>query len=247
MKNIETSRNTEEQLNWYIKRAKFISSLSQIDIANNSSVFSTRQQVTRFIETLRYWEMVKDVPGNIIECGVAGGNFLFSMAHLSSIYEPHHYTRKVIGFDTFEGFIEPTEKDLSSKASHMKSGGLCYESYDYLLKAIELFDQNRMIGNIPKISLYKGDICETFPKYIDNSPACVIALLHLDLDLYKPTKEVLDRALDRMPKGGIIIFDELNHDDYPGETIAVFESLGIRNIRLSRVPEASMAAFMRIE
>ena len=28
---------------------------------------------------------------------------------------------------------------------------------------------------------------------------------------------------ERVPKGGIIIFDELNHEDYPGETIAVIE------------------------
>ena len=92
--NIEKTRNTEEQIGWYQRREELLSQVDTPTVANNASVFSTRQQVTRFIETLRYWELVRDVPGNILECGVAGGNFLFAMAHFCSIYEPHHYTRK---------------------------------------------------------------------------------------------------------------------------------------------------------
>ena len=133
--------------------------------------------------------MISDVPGNILECGVAGGNFLFAMAHFSSIYEPHHYTRKIIGFDTFEGFTEPSKEDLTSGAKHMESGGLRYESFNYLREAIQLFDQNRQIGNIAKISLHKGDITETLPKYLLDNPSSVIALLHLDLDLYRQLKK----------------------------------------------------------
>ena len=44
-----------------------------------------------------------------------------------------------------------------------------------------------------------------------------------------------------MPKGAVIVFDELNHSDYPGETMAVMEVLGIRNLELKRVPEATTA------
>ena len=37
-----------------------------------------------------------------------------------------------------------------------------------------------------------------------------------------------------MPKSSIICFDEVNHPFWPGETLAVLEELGIRNIRLER-------------
>lgn len=245
--NIEKSRNTDEQLNWYNKRDHFLNDAGAVNIANNFSVFATRQKITRFIETFRYWEMIQNIPGNIIECGVAGGNFLFSMAHFSSIYEPHHYTRKIIGFDTFDGFTKPSRKDLTSSATHMKTGGLRYESYEYLIEAIKFYDENRMVGNIPKVSLWKGDISETLPKYLRDHPSSVISLLHLDLDLYEPTMNVLELALDRMPKGSLIVFDEINHDDYPGETIAVMEKIGIKNISLERVPEASMAGYWKIK
>ncbi len=46
----------------------------------------------------------------------------------------------------------------------------------------------------------------------------------MDLDIYKPTLDTLKLVVNRIPKGGIIAFDELNHSDYPGETIATMES-----------------------
>lgn len=70
-------------------------------------------------------------------------------------------------------------------------------------------------------------------------------MLHLDLDIYKPTKDVINMIKGRIPKGGIIIFDEINHEDYPGETIAVIETLGINNLELQRVNESSMAAYVK--
>ena len=244
--NIEKSRNTDEQLRWYQERNAYLDSLSipANQFTDTFPVFASRQKVTRFVETLRYWELIENVPGDIFECGVAGGEFLMSMAHLSSIYEPHHYTRNVIGFDTFEGFTKPTTKDFSSKAKHMHEGGLAYDSFDYLEKAIAFYDRNRMIGNIEKIKLIKGDISTTLKSYLDLNPATVIGMLHLDLDLYKPTKDVLQNTRKHMAKGSIIIFDEINHNDYPGETLAVMEVLGLENIELKRVKEASMAAYV---
>ncbi len=65
--NIEKSRNTEAQLNWYERRDQFLSNVGVNDIANNFSVFATRQKITRFIETFRYRETIRDIPGNILK------------------------------------------------------------------------------------------------------------------------------------------------------------------------------------
>ena len=157
-----------------------------------------------------------------------------TLAHLCSIFEPTHYVRKLIGFDTFEGFPSIHEKDASSQAKHMKVGGLAHDSFEYLSKAIELYDTNRHLSHLPKIELIKGDICETVPIYLKENPHLTISMLYLDIDLYEPTKIALETLVSRMPKGALIVFDELNHSDYPGETIALQEVLGIRNISLQR-------------
>ena len=65
--NIEKSRNTEAQQNWYERRDQFLSNVGVNDIANNFSVFATRQKITRFIETFRYRETIRDIPGNILK------------------------------------------------------------------------------------------------------------------------------------------------------------------------------------
>ena len=65
--NIEKRSNTEAQQEWYERRDQFLSNVGVNDVANNFSVFATRQKITRLIETFRYWEMISDVPSNILE------------------------------------------------------------------------------------------------------------------------------------------------------------------------------------
>jgi len=129
----------------------------------------------------------------------------------------------------------------------MKKGGLDHGFYEILKEAVTLHDMNRPLGHLNKIELVKGDICKTFPKYLKQHPSLMIALLYLDLDLYKPTLDTLKSALPRIPKGGIIVFDELNHGDYPGETIALMESVGINNLRLQRFDISPMLSYAIME
>lgn len=51
----------------------------------------------------------------------------------------------------------------------------------------------------------------------------IVALLFLDFDLYEPTKIALEHFVSRIPKGGILAFDEINNQFWPGETIALLE------------------------
>ncbi len=247
--NIESTRNTEEQMNWYDDFGDFLTEVEWpiLDKLAHFPTFTTRQMVTRFIETYELYKLARFVPGNFVECGVGSGSFLMGLAHFSSIFEPFHYTRRLVGFDTFEGFTEPSDEDKSSGADHMKKGGLSWESYDILLRSIELYDRNRPLGHINKVNLVKGDISATLPKYVEDNPSLIVGLLHLDLDLYKPTKDVIEILAPRIPKGGVIIFDEPNHPDYPGETIAMMETFGLKNLRLQRLEMSTMAAYAIVE
>jgi len=104
------------------------------------------------------------------------------------------------------------------------------------LNNIELFDINRFISHIPKVLLVKGDVSKTIPEFLTANPQQVVSLLHLDFDLYEPTKVALQYFLPRMPKGAVIIFDELNNLNWPGETVAVLEMLKINQLEIKRFP-----------
>ena len=70
---------------------------------------------------------------------------------------------------------------------------------------------------------------------------------YFDFDIYKPTKDCLDLIASRLTKGSVIGFDELNDPDSPGETTALMETFGLRNISLKRYRYASRVSYFIVE
>jgi hypothetical protein len=50
-----------------------------------------------------------------------------------------------------------------------------------------------------------------------------------------------------MPRGAVLVFDELGQADWPGETLAVLETVGLRNLRIERFPFTSQPSFAVLE
>lgn len=153
-------------------------------------------------------------------------------AKLSSTLEPYNYHRKIIGFDTFAGFPTVSEVDKTNPVVKEGMFGEEYDVYGELSELIKEYDENRFISHIPKVELVKGDANITIPAYISNNKHLIISLLMLDFDIYEPTATALKHFLPRMPKGAILVFDELNNHDWPGETQALLEQLNINQHRI---------------
>jgi len=197
----------------------------------------SRQSTARFLALYEIYKLILPIHGSIIECGVNWGGGLMTFAQISECLEPVNFQRKIIGFDTFEGFPELNKIDVETSvgdASVVKKGGFAANSYDDLNRTIEIFNSNRLIKHIPKISLVKGDATVTMPKFLNKHPETIVSLLHLDFDIYDPTLVAIKTFLPRMPKGAVIIFDELNNATWPGETKAVLESLDINTLEIRR-------------
>jgi len=187
---------------------------------DNFPIFVRRQSIARFIALYELFKKIINIKGSIIECGVHIGG-LMAFAKLSANLEPMAIHRKIIGFDTFEGFPSVSEKDGNIPKDFKEDS----DTFGELLKAIEVYDNNRFLSQFPKVELIKGDASKTIPEYVKNNSHLVVALLFLDFDLYEPTKVALEYFLPRIPKGGIIAFDELNNEFWKGETIAALEVL----------------------
>jgi len=210
--------------------------------------FATRQSIAKFLTKYEIFKRVLNVNGSFVECGVLHGAGTLAWAKLSSIFEPANHVRKIIGFDTFEGFPSVDQKDSRTGTSdQLKPAGLTGSPYDHVREAVSVYDLNRAIAHIPKVELIKGDLTKTAPKYLEDNPHLVVALLYLDVDLYEPTKKAIEVFLPRMPKGAIIVFDELNARIFPGETLAVLETVGLRNLRIARFPFDSYVSFAVLE
>ena len=184
-----------------------------------------------------------------MECGVNWGGGLMGFAQLSAIFEPVNLQRRIVGFDTFTGFTKVSEKDQHAvvKTNERRPGGYEANSFDDLSEAIRLFDSNRFIGHIEKVALVRGDVAVTVPEYLTREPQTVVSLLHLDLDLYEPTRVCLEHFLPRMPKGSVIVFDELNNRTWPGETAAVIAQIGLPKLRIQRMTYEPHISFAVLE
>ncbi len=91
-------------------------------------------------------------------------------------------------------------------------------------------------SHIKKFELVKGDASEEVEKYLADHPETIIALAYFDMDLYEPTKRCLSAIKDHIAGGAIIGFDELNHRNVPGETVAFKEAFGAGRFKLHRSP-----------
>lgn len=200
----------------------------------NFAKYVPRQHLTNFLAKYEVFKKILHIQGSIIECGVFFGGGLMTFAQLSAIFEPVNSQRKIIGFDTFSGFPEISRFDKDSESEFVHKGGLAVSTYEDLKSSISLYDSNRFISHIPKVELIKGDATRTIPKYLKENPHTVISLLYLDFDIYKPTKVALESFVPRMPKGAVIVFDELNNKFWRGETKAVLDTMNLRDLKIER-------------
>ena len=85
------------------------------------------------------------------------------------------------------------------------------------------------------------------PKFLADHPETIIALAYFDFDLYKPTKLCLEGIMPYVTKGTVIAFDELNCPEFPGETLAFREVLGLSRYAIRRDPSNPLTSYIVIE
>jgi len=158
---------------------------------------------SKFITHLELFKQTSTVRGEIVEFGIFKGNSFFRWIKFRDLLEQTS-SRKVIGFDIFGDFPEAKfEADKQRREDFVKetNGG---KSID-LEEIQELLDKQSLSKNV---ELIKGDILVTLKKYLEKNPHLKISLLHIDVDLYEPVKEILEQLYDRVTTGGIIILDD---------------------------------------
>lgn len=200
----------------------------------NFPKYVRRQHLKRFLALYEVFKLVLPIKGSVIDCGVFRGFSLMSWAKLSAMLEPENLTRRIYGFDSFAGFPSVSDQDRN-RVVDIKTGGLRADSYGELQQLIAEYDRDRFLGHIDKVHLVRGDVVETIPRFVQEHPHLLVSLLFIDLDLFEPTKAALDHLLPRMPKGAVLAFDELDNPQWPGETLALIERVGLGRLELRRL------------
>lgn len=212
-------------------------------ILSNLGLFINSKDMSRILFMDYIYKKIIDVQGIVIDFGCHWGHNAALFSTFRGIYEPFNRHRKIVAFDTFQGFPEITLEDGNSDL--MKEGNLAlpdkYEEYlKLLLELKELFNP---ASHIQKFEVIKGNAVTTFEEYLRNNPETIVSLAYFDFDIYLPTFECLKLIKDRIVKGSIIAFDELNDPDSPGETQALIDVFGLPNVKLKRHPNTSRVSY----
>ncbi len=206
------------------------------EISENSNLYVTPRCLKRQLFFNELYQLSLDVHGDIGLFGVRWGREISLMESFRTIYEPFNASRKIIGFDTFEGLSAVSEKDQSANSKELKEGHLSLSSnYEEHLKEV-LLTRKKLdpIPNLERTFLVKGKAPDSLKEYLNNHPETIFSFLYFDFDLFNPTYECLKLVTPYLTKGSVIGFDELNSFVCPGETIALRELIGTHNLKIKR-------------
>lgn len=200
-----------------------------------------RQALSRVLYHDFLYQKIIDVPGVICEFGVQWGGTMAQMINLRGIYEPYNHSRKIYGFDTFEGFTVLDHED----GGHSNLGDYrVAPGYEKTLEEIlDIHESFAPLPHIRKFELVKGDASMTVDVWLKENPHAIISMALFDMDVYRPTRDVLEKIIPRLTRGSILVFDEINCGHFPGETAALNEVLGLNNIALRRNPLQTYCAW----
>jgi hypothetical protein len=152
---------------------------------------------------------VANLAGSTAECGVARGAGSASICEtLKANYAANEFH---FAFDSFAGVSEPTEEDktLDGKCNWYK--GKLSHSYSSVKQRLSVF---------PFCQVVKGWIPECFLGQIEGQS---FRFVHIDVDLYEPTRASLEALYPRLVPGGIIVFDDHGFRNCPGARKAAEE------------------------
>ncbi|MGC1297849.1 MAG: TylF/MycF/NovP-related O-methyltransferase [Alloacidobacterium sp.] len=217
------------------------------ELIRNLGLFIKRQDISAIIFKNELYKQILSVPGIVIEFGVRWGQSLALFESFRGMYEPYNHYRKIVGFDTFSGFPGIHEKDGRSEVATPGGYSVTDRYEEYLNEILQCHEQQSPISHIKKFELVKGDARVSIDKYLSEHPETIVALAYFDFDLYEPTRKCLEAIVPHLTKGSVIGFDELNNKDFPGETIALKEVLGLSKYRLQRCSYMSIPSFLVVE
>lgn len=197
-------------------------------VATETSPMPLRRR-ERFFLLVQLLRQTLPLEGMVAECGCFRGLSSYLMCRTLKQANTAFDGRGYRIFDSFTGLSAPQAEDAAAdshpEAAQMKmmarSG-----SFSATLEGVK-----GALSGFPGIAYFPGWIPDTFP----DEPAARYRFVHLDVDLYQPTRDGLDYFYPRLVPGGTIVCDDYN---WPGARKAVEEFCQRAGIEFTTTPQS---------
>ena len=198
----------------------------------NLALYMRSSVVAKLLYINELYRLIVSTPGVIMEFGVWWGTNMALFESLRAVYEPYNYTRKIVGFDTFEGYPSPTAQDGGHELATKGQYNVTENYVEVLFHILDYHQSENVMSQVKKYEVCKGDAPVELKKYLQKHPETIISLAYFDMQLYEPTRDCLMLILPHLTRGSVIAMDELNSWEFPGETIAFHEVIGLKRYKL---------------
>ena len=165
------------------------------------------------------YKLILNKPGFIFDVGTWRGQTAVLCENMRAIYEPLNFSRKIIAFDTFQGYVGFGEKDRPTEIHREGTYKLDSTDYqNYLNEMIIAHEKANAMGhNFGKHAVIKGDCRETIKEYFSQNVNAFVALAFLDVNSYSPTSEAIAEIWPKLIPGGFLAIWQLTRDVIPAE------------------------------
>lgn len=215
---------------------------------NNLSVYLPRQELSRLLALADiYRNHVVDSAGVMMEFGTWAGRTAVTLTNLRGALEPFNFTRRLVIFDTFDGLSGVNALDGAHDLAKDKTYSISSGYDSYLEKILSYHESEAQLSHIRKFEIVKGDASVTVPKYFETHPETIVSLAYFDFDIFAPTRDCLKAILPHLTKASVLVFDQLNCPEYPGETVALHEVIGLGKVKIRRSPLTPWMTYMLAE
>jgi hypothetical protein len=215
------------------------------ELMGNLGLYIRGSALVKFLVINDLYVRIRNIPGAIVEFGSWWGQNLVLFENLRAIYEPFNKTRRIIAFDTYEGYQHFSDQDVEGETFAEGGYAVGSEYRDYLERLLSVHEANNVLGHIrDQHSLVAGDVTETAPAYFRDHPETTVALAYFDMGLYEPTKAGLLAIKPQLVPGSVILLDEFSWPDAKGETIAFREVFGGERYRIEQSALTPMRAIV---
>ncbi len=196
---------------------KYRKGKSVMEFRPDADFFALADEVVRSGRTLlgydrlyMFWQAIRNltsVPGSVAEIGSFRGGSAFFIAGAFQSVTGEEVPVRV--FDTFEGHPAAA---LSHQDAFHTPGQFNDTNFD---------DVKAYLSRFTRMHIHRGDILLALPHLEEDN----YRLVHIDTDLYLPTKACLEYFAPRLSPGAVVVLDDYASSKCPGVRAALLEHL----------------------
>jgi O-methyltransferase len=178
----------------WIKDREFVRSMEAFEGRGNRRALDRKWMLRELLK------VAQPLEGDTAECGTWRGGSSWLICKATQGGEKQHHA-----FDSFQGLSAPEPRD----GTHFKAGELAVTEEDFRARLKE-FDH---------LKVYPGWIPSRFADVRDRR----FSFVHVDVDLYQPTRDSIEFFYPRLVRGGVLLMDDYGFEICPGARQAADE------------------------